>query len=134
MTTAEHERAWTAVSTGKAAPPAGSYSLGAVAGSLVFTAGCGPHEPGTRNIVGTTIAEQTRQTLRNLAAILEESGTSLQNVVKVTTHLGNRARDFAAYDAVFKEFFSAPYPTRTTVGSDIGSILVEIDVVAVLPR
>jgi len=51
---------------------------------------------------------------------------------KVTAHLQDVNRDFAAYDAVYREFFSAPFPVRTTVGSDLINILVEIDFVVAL--
>jgi enamine deaminase RidA (YjgF/YER057c/UK114 family) len=50
----------------------------------------------------------------------------------VTAHLQDVNRDFAAYDAVYREFFSAPFPVRTTVGSDLINILVEIDFVVAL--
>ena len=105
---------------------------GGVAGPYVFTAGCGPHDPVTREIVGTSIVEQTHQVLGNLGAILEEAGTSLENVIKVTRHLANRPREFADYVAVFREVFTEPYPPRTTEAADIGSILVDMDVVAIV--
>lgn len=54
--------------------------------------------------------------------------------MKVTAHLQHLRRDFAAYDAACREFFEEPCPVGTTVGSDLMDILVEIDVVAVLPH
>ena len=78
------------------------------------------------------MAEQTRQTLKNLQAILAERGAVLADVVKVTAHLQDVNRDFAAYDVVYREFFTAPFPVRTTVGSDLINILVEIDLVVAL--
>jgi 2-iminobutanoate/2-iminopropanoate deaminase len=118
------------VSTKNAAPPGGTYSQGIIANGLVYTAGCGPNDPEGR-LVGDNIADQTRQVLHNLSAILAEAGSSLSDVVKVTTHLAEPARDFAGYDAVCREIFPKPYPVRTTVGSHLVGILVEIDVVAV---
>ncbi|MDQ0401748.1 reactive intermediate/imine deaminase [Streptomyces sp. DSM 40167] len=112
--------------------PAGAYAQGVVAGGLLFTAGFGPQDPATGE-VPEGVGAQTAQVLRNVRAVLAEEGLSLRDVVKVTTHLQHLKRDFAAYDAAYREFFDEPCPVRTTVGSDLMNILVEIDVVAVLP-
>ena len=85
--------------------------------------------PATGKIVEGGVAEQTRQTLINLQKILDVKGAKFSDVVKVTAHLQDVNRDFAAYDAVYREFFTAPFPVRTTVGSDLINILVEIDFV-----
>jgi len=117
-----------------AAPiPAGSYSQGIAAGEFVFTAGQGPIDPATGEVVGDDVATQTRRTLDNIVAILAAEGLGPEHVVKSTVHLQELRRDFAAYDAVYREYFSEPYPVRTTVGSDLMNILVEIDVVARRP-
>jgi 2-iminobutanoate/2-iminopropanoate deaminase len=118
------------IRTDKAPVPGGGYSQGIVAGEFVFTAGQGPTDPKTGAVVGDDVATQTRQTLDNVAAILAAEGLGLQHVVKTTVHLQHLQRDFAAYDAVYREYFSDPLPARTTVGSDLMNILVEIDVVA----
>lgn len=115
----------------EAAPrPAGAYSQAVRVGDLVWTAGFGPQDP-TSGIVPEGIEAQTRQVLRNVAAVLGENGLGMEDVVKVTTHLQHLERDFAAYDATFREAFTPPFPARTTVGSQLLGILVEIDVVAV---
>ncbi|MFF0509925.1 RidA family protein [Streptomyces sp. NPDC004250] len=121
-----------AVRTTGAPRPAGAYAQGVVAGGLLFTAGFGPQNPDTGE-VPEGVGAQTAQVLRNVRAVLAEEGLSLRDVVKVTTHLQHLKRDFAAYDAAYREFFDEPCPVRTTVGSDLMDILVEIDVVAVLP-
>ncbi|MFD4263279.1 RidA family protein [Streptomyces sp. NPDC058534] len=121
-----------AVHTTGAPRPAGAYSQGVVAGGLLFTAGFGPQDPVTGEIP-EGVGAQTAQVLRNVRAVLAEEGLSLRDVVKVTAHLQHLKRDFAAYDAAYREFFDEPCPVRTTVGSDLMNILVEIDVVAVLP-
>ena len=114
-----------------AAPaPLGTYSQGLVAGDFVYTSGMGPIDPQTGEIVGSDVAEQTKQVLANLSAILAEHGLGLDDVVKSTVHLQDLHRDFAAYDEVYRSQFSEPYPVRTTVGSDLMNILVEIDFVA----
>lgn len=120
------------VMSANAAAPGGSYSHGIEANGFLFTAGFGPKSPTTGEVVGTAVAEQTRQTLDNLAAVLAERGLDFSNVVKVTCHLQNLLEDFAEYDAVYREYFEEPYPARTTVGSQLAHILVEIDVVALL--
>ncbi|MHC8421001.1 RidA family protein [Streptomyces sp. NB004] len=121
-----------AVRTTGAPRPAGAYSQGVVAGGLLFTAGFGPQDPATGE-VPEGVGPQTAQVLRNVRAVLAEEGLTPRDVVKVTAHLQHLKRDFAAYDAAYREFFDEPCPVRTTVGSDLMDILVEIDVVAVLP-
>jgi len=111
--------------------PAGPYSHVAVAGGLVFTAGFGPHDPRT-DAVPEGIEAQTEAVIRNVERALAQVGLDLSHVVKVTAHLADLS-DFAAYNAVYERLFPAPYPVRTTVGSQLHGILVEIDVVAALP-
>ncbi|MDI5968746.1 Rid family hydrolase [Streptomyces sp. SL13] len=117
------------VRTAGAPLPKGAYSQGAEGGGLLFTAGFGPQDPRTGE-VAPTAREQTAQVLRNVAAVLAERGLTLDDVVKVTAHLQHLRRDFAEYDAAYRAFFTEPFPVRTTVGSDLMDILVEIDVVA----
>ena len=112
--------------------PGGSYSHGVVANGFLYTCGMGPADPVTGKIVEGGVAEQTRQTLKNLEAILAERGARMDQVVKVTTHLQELHRDFASYDSVYREFFKVPFPVRTTVGSELMNILVEIDLVVAL--
>jgi 2-iminobutanoate/2-iminopropanoate deaminase len=110
--------------------PGGSYSHGIVVGDFVYTAGMGPMDPQTGKVVGADVATQTRQVLKNLQAVLAAEGLTFDNVVKSTVHLQELYRDFAAYDEVYREHFNEPYPVRTTVGSDLMNMLVEIDFVA----
>ena len=120
------------ITTDHAPRPAGSYSQGVVANGFLYTAGFGPQHPET-GAAAESVGDQTRQVLANVRAVVEEAGASLDDVVKVTTHLEHLKRDFAEYDAAYQEFFSTPFPVRTTVGSDLMNILVEIDVVVALP-
>ncbi|CAB5054139.1 MAG: RidA family protein [Actinobacteria bacterium] len=115
-----------------APPPGGTYSHGVVAHGFLYTCGMGPADPVTGKIVEGGVGEQTRQTLRNLQKVLDAKGATFSQVVKVTTHLQEVLRDFKEYDAAYSEFFTAPYPVRTTVGSDLNGILVEIDFVVAL--
>lgn len=120
----------TVIFTEAAPAPRGSYSQAVVGTPLLFTAGMGPFDPETGRIVGATIEEQTRQTLRNVGAILASYGMSWENVLKATVHLADIDRDFEAFDAAYREFFRDRPPARTTVGSRLRDILVEIDVIA----
>ncbi len=110
-------------------PPAGPYSQGVVVGDLFFSAGFGPQDPSTGK-VADDVTDQTRQVLRNIGEVLKAAGLSFDDVVKTTVHLQHLQRDFASFNSVYAEFFSEPFPVRTTVGSTLADILVEIDVVA----
>lgn len=121
----------TAFHTANAPQPAGPYSQGIEANGFFYTAGFGPQDPAT-GAVAESVGEQTRQVLRNVQAILAERGLTMDDCVKTTVHLADLA-DFEEFNEAYKEFFSEPYPVRTTVGSQLANILVEIDVVAALP-
>ncbi len=112
--------------------PRGAYSHGAVANGILYTCGMGPADPATEKTVEGDITAQTRQVFKNLQAILAEKNANFSQVLKVTTHLQDVHRDFAAYDAVCREFLIEPFPVRTTVGSELMNILVEIDLVVAL--
>lgn len=113
--------------------PAGAYSHGVAANGFLYTAGFGPQDPVTGE-VPEGVAAQTRQVLRNIEAVLTEFGVTFEDVVKTTVHLQNLKEDFAEFNAAYLEIVPAPFPVRTTVGSDLMNILVEIDVVAALPQ
>jgi 2-iminobutanoate/2-iminopropanoate deaminase len=99
----------------KDAPQAiGPYSQAIQANGLVFASGQIPIDPETGVFVGGGIAEQTEQVLKNLAAVLVASGTSLANVVKTTVFLADM-NDFAVMNEVYGRFFSNEPPARATV-------------------
>lgn len=123
-----------AITIPNAPKPAGPYSHGVVANGFLYTAGFGPQDPATGEVVPGGVGEQTAQVLRNIQAVLSEVGASMDDVVKTTAHLQHLKRDFAEYNEAYAGFFSEPYPVRTTVGSDLYDILVEIDVVVALPQ
>lgn len=123
-----------AIRTDTAPIPAYGYSQAIRAGEVVYTAGFGPHDPGTGKVVGDDISSQTGQVMRNLSAVLAAAGTDWAHVVKVTAHLQELKRDFVEFDTTYRSYFSGgPLPARTTVGSTLYDILVEIDVVATVP-
>ena len=115
--------------TSKAPLPAGPYSQGLRVGDFVYVAGQGPTDPATKKSAGESIEEQTRQVLENIKAILEAGGATMGDVVKSTVHLSDMTL-FSRFNAVYATYFPDPKPVRTTVGSHLPNILVEIDVVA----
>jgi len=117
------------IRTDEAAAPGGAYSQGLRAGDFVYVSGQGPIDPATGEIVGETIEEQTERTLENVKAILAAAGASMADVVKSTVHLSDLSL-FARYNEVYARYFPDPKPVRTTVGSELLGIMVEIDVVA----
>jgi reactive intermediate/imine deaminase len=117
--------------TPEAPAPGGAYSQGRCANGLVFTSGFGGFDPHSRVLVSGNVGEQTRQALRNIEAVLGARKVTLRDVVKVNAYLQEPLRDFAEFNAVYREFFSEPLPVRTTVGCNLLNMLVEIDVVAV---
>ena len=120
-----------AISTKKAPAAIGPYSQAIRVGNLVYTSGQIPIDPATSAFVEGGIKEQTRQSLTNVKAILEEAGTSLANVVKTTVFMADMA-DFADMNSVYAEFFTEPYPARSAVAVKTlpKGALVEIEVIA----
>jgi 2-iminobutanoate/2-iminopropanoate deaminase len=111
--------------------PVGPYAQGCKASGFIFVSGQGPLDPTTGELRGPDIASQTRQALTNIRSILKSMRASLKDVVKTTVIITN-ANDFAAMNEVYKEFFTEPYPARTTfIGQFVTpGTLVEIDVTA----
>jgi 2-iminobutanoate/2-iminopropanoate deaminase len=120
------------VFTENAPPPIGPYSQGMLLqDSILFLSGQIPMDA-TGNVVPGDIAEQTRQVIRNIEAVLGAAGMSLAGVVKTTVFLKNM-NDFAAMNAVYEEFFGATKPARSTieVARLPKDVQVEIEVIAV---
>ena len=132
-------RRWTPVTLGDDAdgapvpPPKGAYSPAVRAGDFVYVSGQVPRDPRTGALVGEgDVAAQTRQTLANLSAVLAAAGCALTDVVSVAVHLAD-ADDWGAFDAVYRETFRPPFPTRTVVGAALRGVLVEVTAVAYAP-
>ena len=94
-----------------AATPPPTYSQAVKAAGLVFVSGTAPIDPGTGQIKGSTIQEQTRQCLTNIAAILEAAGTSLEKIVSATVILAEED-DFAGMNEEWLRWFPANPPAR----------------------
>ena len=124
-----------AVSTKAAPAPGGHYSQAVSSAGHIYISGSGPFNPSTHKIVGKTIESQTRQTLRNIKAILKAGGASLKDVVKVTVYLRNMS-DFDAMDNAYKRFFPKDPPARTTVEVGLygAERLLAVDAVAIKPE
>ena len=119
------------ISTPKAPAAIGPYSQAIQVGNLIYTSGQIPIDPATGQLVEGGIKEQTRQSLSNIQAILQEAGLTMASVVKTTVFLADMA-DFAEMNSVYAEFFTEPYPARSAVAVKTlpKNALVEIEVVA----
>ena len=122
-----------AVSTSTAPAAIGPYSQAIRAGSLLFVSGQIPLDPATNTMVDGDIAVQTHRVFRNLAAILEAAGSSLDRVVRATVYLADM-NDFAGMNDVYATYFTAPAPARATIQAARlpRDARVEIDVIAEL--
>ena len=120
-----------AISTSKAPGAIGPYSQAIKVGNFVFTSGQLPLNPATGTFPEGGIKEQTRQSLNNIKAILEEAGLTMKNVVKTTVFLADMG-DFADMYGFYAEFFSEPFPARSAVAVKTlpKNALVEIEVIA----
>jgi len=99
------------VFTSRAAKPPATYSQAVKAAGLVFVSGTAPHDPETGTIKATTIQEQTRQCLKNIVAILEEAGSSLEKIVSATVVLAEED-DFPGMNEEWLKWFPANPPAR----------------------
>ncbi len=122
------------VSTTAAPAAIGPYSQGNIFGNLLFTSGQIPLDPATGQIVGTTVEEQTEQVFKNIKAILEEAGSSLDKVLKTTVFIKDM-NDFAKINEIYGKFFTeGSYPSRSAV--EVArlpkDVLVEIETIAYL--
>jgi 2-iminobutanoate/2-iminopropanoate deaminase len=117
------------------APAVGPYSHAVAVGDLLFVSGQGPIARDGSGVVHGTFEEETRRTLDNLKAILDDAGSGLGHVVKTTVFLADMAR-FGEFNAIYKEYFPERCPARTCVqaGALPGGIQVEVEAIAALPN
>ncbi|MGN1121240.1 MAG: RidA family protein [Eubacteriales bacterium] len=120
------------VYTKKAPEALGPYTQAMKSGNLVFTSGQIAINPATNAVDAVTIEEQTEQVCKNLSAVLEEAGTSLEKAVKTTCFLSDMA-DFAAFNGVYGKYFtSKPARSCVAVKQLPKNVLVEVEVIAEL--
>lgn len=115
-----------------AAPAAiGPYSQAIEVNGFVYASGQLPIDPATGAFPEGGVQEQSRQSLLNVKAILEEAGLTLANVVKTTVYLADMG-DFAAMNEIYSQFFSQPFPARSAVAVKAlpKGALVEVEVIA----
>lgn len=122
---------WSPVELGSE-PPKGAYSRAIRVDRLLFVSGQVPRSFETGELLGESVAEQTRAVLSNLRRVLEAGGCRLSDVVSVSAFLSDIGT-WGEFDAVYREAFRPPYPTRTTIGAGLHGVLVEINAVAVIP-
>ena len=128
------DRSWTPIFLAADVPlPAGAYSPAVRAGDFIYVSGQVPKDLRTGALVGDTVEEQAVQVLGNLREVLAAAGASLHDVVAATIYLTNE-QDWASVNDLWKASFSAPYPSRTTVGARLRGILIEVSAVAYQPR
>ena len=119
------------IDTSKAPGAIGPYSQGMVSGKMVFTSGQIPLDPVTGAIVGDTIEVQSEQALKNLQAVLEAGGASLETVVKTTCFLSDMG-NFAAFNGIYAQYFNGDCPARSCVAVKTlpKGVLVEVEAIA----
>ena len=118
------------IATEKAPAAIGPYCQAMVHNGLVFTSGQIPLDPETGAIVGTTIEEQSRRVMDNLAAVLAAAGSAPEKALKTTCFLADMA-DFAAFNAIYGSYFvSKPARSCVAVKSLPKNVLVEVEVIA----
>ena len=120
------------VHTSNAPEAIGPYSQAIVTGNLVFTSGQIAIDPTDGQVHATTIEEQTEQVCKNLCAVLEAAGSSIECAVKTTCFLADMA-DFAAFNGVYGTYFTEK-PARSCVAAKAlpKGVLVEVEVIAEL--
>ena len=129
----------------RAPGPVGHYPHAKRVGNLLFLSGVGPRKMGIKQIPGVTLCEkgtvvdydiekQCVSVFENIKLILEEAGSSWENIIDVTVFLTNMKDDFHVYNSIYAKYFSGPFPTRTTVEINClpTPIAIELKVIATI--
>ncbi|MBQ4482555.1 MAG: RidA family protein [Lachnospiraceae bacterium] len=121
------------ISTERAPAAIGPYSQAIKINDMIFTSGVIPVDPTTGEINGEDAASQAEQALKNLTALLEDAGTSIDKVIKTTVFIKDM-NDFGRINEVYAGFFSKPYPARSCV--EVArlpkDVLIEVEAIAEL--
>ena len=133
------------IESSKAPEPVGLYPHARQHGHLLFLSGVGPRERGTNKIPGVELDQigniksydieaQCRSVFNNVRTIVEESGSSWDNIIDVTVFLTNMKDDFKIYNKVYAEFFANNQPCRTTLEINClpTPIAIELKVIATI--
>lgn len=129
----------------RAPEPVGSYPHARTAGNLLFLSGIGPRQRGSKDIPGVTLDEkgtivaydieaQCHSVFKNLRMILEDAGSSWENIIDVTVFLTDMKKDFPVFNRIYEQYFKDIQPTRTTIEVNAlpTPIAVEVKVVAMM--
>lgn len=121
------------IHTNNAPAAIGPYSQAVRAGNTVYFSGQIPLDPGTGNVIEGGIEAQARRAFENLKAVAEAAGGSLDRIVRLGLFLTDLS-EFAAVNAVMQEYFTAPYPARSTVQVSAlpKGVAFEVDAIMVL--
>ncbi|MDK4528642.1 RidA family protein [Kingella kingae] len=103
------------IQTEQAPAAIGAYSQAVRAGDTVYLSGQIPLMPATMTLVSDDFAEQAHQVFKNLRAVCEAAGGSLNDIVKLNAYLTDLA-DFATFNEVMSQYFAQPFPARAAVG------------------
>jgi 2-iminobutanoate/2-iminopropanoate deaminase len=122
-----------AIETDGSPKPGGHYAQGVVAGDLIYVSGQLPVAPNGAHNVGASFADQARQALANLLAVVEAGGGRRESVIRVTAYIVDTA-NWPAFNAVYADIFGDARPTRTVVPAPAlhYGYLVEVDAVALV--
>lgn len=120
------------ISTSKAPAAVGPYSQAIKVDNFIFTSGQIPFDPETNKLVGEDIESQTRQVFKNVTAVLEAAGATLDDVVKTTMFIQNMD-DFNTVNEIYGEFFTENPPARSAVEAARlpKDVLIEVEVIAI---
>ncbi|NLY42620.1 MAG: RidA family protein [Clostridiaceae bacterium] len=120
------------IKTDKAPAAIGPYSQGIVTDFFIYTSGQIPLNPETGEVVDGGIEEQTEQVMKNLKAVLEAAGSSMDKVVKTTVFIKD-INSFSKVNEVYAKYFSGPYPARSCVEVSKlpKGVLIEIEAIAI---
>ena len=134
------------IHSSRAPEPVGLYPHARAVGNLLFLSGVGPREKGTKVIPGVElnsdgtiksydIEKQCHSVFRNVKAILEDAGSSWENLIDVTVYLTNMKNDFPIYNRLWAEYFKENPPCRTTLEINAlpTPIAIELKCIALLP-
>ncbi len=119
------------ISTDKAPKPLAAYSQAVKVGNMLFVSGQVAIDPETGKLVKGGIKEQTEQVIKNITAIVEAAGGTLENIVKINVYLADK-KYYSDFNEVYRRYFTINPPSRTTVEAKPPKeeILVEMDAIA----
>src|SRR5690606_17048368 len=118
-----------AVHSDSISPVFGNYSSAVLKNDTLYLAGQGPFDK-EQKLVGDDIVTQTHQTMKNIRCLLEDNGFQMDDIVRSTVYLADITH-WAAFNEVYGQYFSTPYPARTVVACQLNGMLVEIECTAV---